>query len=69
MVSTPQQDLLDRVEAFLVETGMAISRFGDLAVNDRSFVTDLRDGKRDVRSSTIERVDKFMDEQRQEQAA
>jgi aspartate carbamoyltransferase catalytic subunit len=69
MMSTPQQDLLDRVEAFLVETGMAISRFGDLAVNDRSFVTDLRDGKRDVRSSTIERVDKFMDEQRQEQAA
>lgn len=59
---TPAQELLARIEGFLARHGMAQSRFGDLAVNDRSFVPDLRAGKRDLRSSTIERVRQFMDE-------
>jgi hypothetical protein len=62
MTSTVLQDFRERVEAFLAETGMSIAAFGDLAVNDRSFVSDLRDGNREPRLSTIERVDRFMSE-------
>lgn len=49
-----------RVETFLVETGMGAARFGELACKDRTFVSDLRSGKREPRVSTIEKVDEFM---------
>lgn len=62
MTSTVLQDFRDRVEAFLKRTGMAISKFGRLAVNDASFVPDLRDGKRNFQIATIVAVDKFMAE-------
>jgi aspartate carbamoyltransferase catalytic subunit len=50
---------LARIDAFLLRTGMGQARFGDLALNDRSFVDDVRQG-RDLRASTISKVDKFM---------
>lgn len=60
MTTTALQQFRDRVEAFLVETGMKQAEFGDLACNDRSLVADLRGGQRDFRMSTIEKVDRFM---------
>mgnify|MGYP000911886432 CR=1 FL=1 len=60
MTTTALQQFRDRVEAFLVETGMKQAEFGDLACNDRSLVADLRGGQRDFRTSTIEKVDRFM---------
>lgn len=59
---TPLQDFRDRVETFLALTGMAPSRFGDLACNDRAFVKDMRQGRREFRFSTIAKVDRFMSE-------
>ena len=62
MISTVLQDFRDRVEAFIARTGMTPSGFGKLACNDGSFVEDLRQGSREVRLSTIDKVDKFMRE-------
>lgn len=49
-----------RVEAFLAQTGMKPSPFGWSACRDRSFVADLREGKREFKPSTIRKVDEFM---------
>lgn len=57
-----QQQFARRVEAFLVRTGMAMSRFGALACNDRNFVAELRGGEREIRGSTIDKVDAWMTE-------
>lgn len=51
------------VRDFLDESGMAESRFGDLACNDRCFVKDLESG-REPRQSTMRKVLAFIDEQR-----
>ena len=48
-------DLLDSVESFLSETGLAASKFGRDAMNDPNFVADLRGG-RDYRESTKKKV-------------
>lgn len=53
------QSFRDRVEGFLSRTGMAPSRFGDEACNDRRFVFDLRDG-RSPGLKTIDKVDAYM---------
>lgn len=58
-----------RVEAFLAETGMSKSRFGDLAANDRSLVDDMRDGKREFKLSTMRKVDLWMDTYRTDPVA
>lgn len=47
------------VEDFLAETGMAESRFGRLACNDSTFVSDMRDG-REAKRVMIARVDAFI---------
>lgn len=39
---------------------MAIAKFGDEACNDRSFVARLREGKHEVRWSTMRKVRSFM---------
>jgi hypothetical protein len=49
-----------KVETFLAETGMAVSRFGRLACGDGDFIADLRKGAREFRPSTIRKVEKFM---------
>ena len=58
---TPLEEFHSRVEDYLKRTGLAASSFGQLAVNDSSFVEDLRAG-REPRFSTIGRVDQFMTE-------
>jgi predicted transcriptional regulator len=55
-------DLLTEIETVLKNTGMSPSQFGDLAVGDRSFVFDLRDG-RDLRLSTVKKVRAFIAKQ------
>lgn len=65
---TMQEAFLKKVERFLRQTGMADSRFGEEAVNDRAFVYELRAG-RSVQLRTLERVQKFMDERRKGKAA
>ncbi|WP_236574928.1 hypothetical protein [Sphingobium sp. S6] len=52
-------DLLQAVEAYLAQTGMAPTAFGDGALNDRHFVRQLRKGRRTFRD-TEDRVRKFM---------
>lgn len=50
-----------RVEGFLVATGMSPSKFGELVANDKAFVADLRGGKREFKASTQDKVSKWMD--------
>lgn len=60
--------LLDDVLAFCATHEMAESQFGTLALNDKNFVPQLREG-RDIRFSTGERVRRFMVTYRPESAA
>lgn len=52
-------DFLAAVEAFLTETGMKPSPFGEKALRDPSFVRNLRDG-RSCSLETVGRVTAFM---------
>jgi hypothetical protein len=61
-------DLINKIEAFCTEHGLSDGQFGILALNDKNFVPQLREG-RDVRLSTLERVQGFMAAYRPEQAA
>jgi len=69
MTQTPHEQFRHEVEAFLAETKMAIAHFGDEACNDRSFVSDLRETKREFRWSTMEKVRAFMARHRAGHAA
>lgn len=63
-----ENDLLGRIDAFLKETGMAVSRFGREAANEPAFVSRLRGGM----SPTLARANRviaFMDGYRARQAA
>lgn len=51
--------LLNDIETFLTAKGMSPTAFGEKAVNDRSFVFRLRDG-RPYLSRTEEKVRRFM---------
>jgi hypothetical protein len=62
------EHLIAQIDAFLAEHGMSDSRFGQLALNDRHFVRQLRD-KRDVRMSTVDKVQQFMAAYQPEQDA
>jgi predicted transcriptional regulator len=53
------QSFRDRVENFLERTGMAPSRFGKEACNDRRFVFDIREG-RSPHIRTIEKVEAYI---------
>lgn len=55
-----KQALLAEIDEALKKTGMSPSKFGLGAVNDSSFVFDLRSGKRDLRLSTVQRVRDFI---------
>jgi hypothetical protein len=52
-------ELLKAIEAFCRDNGISETRFGELALNDKPFVSQLRAG-RDVRMSTVDRVCDFM---------
>jgi predicted transcriptional regulator len=53
-------ELLTEIEAALTKTGLSATKFGKDAVGDPSFVFDLREGKRDLRMSTVQRVREFI---------
>lgn len=55
------ENILDAVEAFLRESGMSATAFGERAMRDPKFVFDLRGGKRELLPSTSKRVVGFMD--------
>lgn len=60
MDESPLKKFADTVEAFLARTGMSIGKFGDLACNDRNFVSDMRKGQREFKYSTMRKVEAFM---------
>lgn len=53
------QTFLEKVDAFLVDFPLSETRFGELACNDPNFLFEVRKG-RDLRLSTVERVERFM---------
>lgn len=57
------KDLLSEIEAFLGETGMTPTAFGEKATNDKALVPRLRDG-RDLKATTIDRIRAFMAKER-----
>ena len=54
--------ILVEIDRFLRRSGMSPTRFGLLAMRDRSLVHDLRRG-RELRPETKERIAAFMKEQ------
>jgi hypothetical protein len=54
------QALLTEIEEALEKSGLSASKFGKDAVGDSNFVFDLREGKRDLRLSTVQRVRDFI---------
>jgi hypothetical protein len=60
--------LLTDIEAFCEANDLKEGQFGLLALNDKNFVSDLRDG-RDLRMSTADKVREFMAEYRPEPKA
>ncbi|WP_228243452.1 hypothetical protein [Porphyrobacter sp. GA68] len=53
--------LIRKIEKFLRETNMPVTRFGRLATRDPRFVLDLRNGRL-PREETTERVERFIRE-------
>lgn len=52
-------NMLHDIETFCTEREMSEGQFGLLALNDKNFVQQFRDG-RDIRFSTAEKVRQFM---------
>ena len=53
------ETLLSDIEKFTAKNGLSEWQFGELALNDRHFIRQLREG-RDLRMSTVDRVKSFM---------
>lgn len=51
--------LIEDIEAFCRAQSLSEAQFGVLALNDKNFVPQLREG-RDIRVSTAEKVRRFM---------
>ena len=62
------QELLLEIEQFCRRNGMSETRFGELALNDKPFVAQLKAG-RDLRGSTAEKLRQFMAEYEENQPA
>ena len=62
------EPLIEQIDAFCSSHGVSESQFGLLALNDKNFVPQLREG-RDIRFSTAEKVVLFMTSYRPEQRA
>ncbi len=52
-------DLIENIDDFRAKYELSEWQFGELALNDRHFVRQLRDG-RDLRMSTLRKVQDFM---------
>jgi hypothetical protein len=57
------EPLLLEIEAFCKANGLSETRFGELALGDKPFISQLRAG-RDLRVSTVEKIRAFMSEYR-----
>lgn len=57
---TIREQLIAEIEAFLNKHQMAPSRFGELAVNSKGFVTRLVSGQTSPTLDTVEKVRDFM---------
>lgn len=53
--------LIQKIEAFMEATGLSEWQFGEAALNDKHLIRQLRSG-RDLRMSTVERINRFMAE-------
>jgi hypothetical protein len=62
------EQLLSDIEAFCERHGMAETRFGELAMGDKPFVKQLREG-RNVQMRTADKVRAFMAEYETAKAA
>ena len=60
-------DILSEIDAFIQATKLKEREFGLLALNDKNFVPQLREG-RDVRASTVAKLKEFMASYRNEAA-
>ena len=54
-----ENPLLIEIETYCERVGMSVSEFGEVVMNDRSFVNGLRNG-RDYRRSTADRIRQHM---------
>lgn len=52
--------LLTDIEAFVAAHEITERRFGELALNDKNFVSDIRERGRSPSLNTVERVKRFM---------
>ena len=52
--------LLDEIATFIADHGLTERRFGELALNDKNFVTDVRDRGRSPSLNTVEKLRRFM---------
>lgn len=59
MIKSIAEQLLDEIDAYLAETGMAPTKFGIEAVNDGHLIRDLKDGV-SIGAKKIDRVREFM---------
>lgn len=64
-----KKEFLKEIQAFLKAQGMSPSTFGLKAMRDKSFVSDVMIEGRDVKTSTIEKVRKFMRDYERAKAA
>lgn len=51
--------LLEEIAAFIAAHGLSERRFGELALNDKNLVSDLREG-RSPSLNTVDRLRRFM---------
>ncbi len=51
---------LEEIDAFCQVSGLSVSDFGQQAMNDRSFVFDIRKGERSPSVKTLDRVSNFI---------
>lgn len=52
--------LLDDIAAFIEAHGLSERKFGELALNDKNFVSDMRERGRSPSLNTVERIRRFM---------
>lgn len=62
------EPLTNRIDAFCEKHELSEWQFGELALKDRHFVRQVRAG-RDLRMSTVRRVEEFMAEYRPDEAS
>ena len=57
---TSKQALKEKIEKFLIRSGMSPTRFGIEALGDRTFMHRLNAGS-DVRTDTVDKINRFID--------